>query len=195
MKFFQKPKFLIPVLLLLVLLIGASIAGYAIGRYRTDVVMTDKITTRTQLVDSFRLTSTRSADGQTEVVSGDTAYLTPGTELGLRFTLEGKSVIRSYLYVEVTGGNADGLLAEDWARLEGVTGKHGGAVYAYSKILDGSKEDLTVEILRKGLTMDVQSEEAASPLSFCGYLLQITNEETRGTEGAKTTFVNKFPQG
>jgi hypothetical protein len=194
MKFFQKPKFLIPVLLLLVLLIVGSVAGYAIGKYRSDVVLTGTVTTRTQLVGGFRLTASRSSDGSTEITDAETAYLIPGAEVDLSLTIEGKTEILSYLYVEITGKLDPSLLTEDWTLLDGVTGKHGGAVYAYAKVLDGSEADMNISILRKGMTMDANSEEPASPLSFCGYLLQITSENTRGIEEAKTTFVNKFPQ-
>ena len=192
MKFFQKPKFLIPVLLLLILLVVGSVAGYAMGRYRTDVVLTDSVSVRTRLVDSFRLETARSGGAQSDE---DTAYLLPGTEVTLRFSLLGKTAIRSYLYVEITGDVEPSMVAEGWRLLEGVTGKHGGAIYAWREVLDGSEEDLTVGILRKGLTMDAEAGADAAPLSFCGYLLQITAEAQRGEDLAKTTFTDRFPQG
>lgn len=192
MKYVQKPKFLIPVLLLLILLVVGSIAGYAMGRYRTDVVLTDSVTVRTRLADSFRLETTRSGGARSE---DDTAYLLPGAELALRLSLEGKTAIRSYLYVEITGDLEPSMVAEGWKLLEGVTGKHGGAVYAWQTVLDGTEEDLTVGILRKGLTMDADAGTSAPPLSFCGYLLQITAEAQRGEDAAKTTFTDRFPQG
>ena len=192
MKFFQKPKFLIPVLLLLILLVVGSVAGYAMGRYRADVVLTDSVSVRTRLVDSFRLETARSGGA---VNDDDTAYLLPGTELALRFSIEGKTAIRSYLYVEITGDVEPSMVAEGWRLLEGVTGKHGGAIYAWQTVLDGTEEDLTVAVLRKGLTMDADAEADAAPLSFCGYLLQITAEAQRGEDLAKTTFTDRFPQG
>ena len=192
MKFYQKPKFLIPVLLLLILLVVGSVAGYAMGRYRADVVLTDSVSVRTRLVDSFRLETTRSGGAQSDE---DTAYLLPGTELALRLSIEGKTVIRSCLYVEITGNVEPSMVAEGWRLLEGVTGKHGGAIYAWQDVLDGTEEDLTIGILRKGLTMDANADPEASPLSFCGYLLQITAEAQRGEDLAKTTFTDRFPQG
>lgn len=192
MKFFQKKKFLIPVLLLLILLIAGSIAGYAIGKYRTEVVMTGSVTASTRLVDSFRLSAVRKADGaSSEEPEADTAYLIPGTELGFNLQIQGKSDVGAYLYVEVTGEGAE--LTEDWRRLDNVVGKHGGAVYAYSKLLDGSDPDLTVPLLKKGLS-PASDEAVPSPLSFCGYLLQVNGEPSRGLDQMRSTFVNKFPQ-
>lgn len=195
MKFFRKPKFLVPVLLLLILLIVGSVAGYALGKYRTDLVMTDTVSRRTQLVDSFRLSVVRS-DGRSETdeTGADTAWLIPGTALQLRFSIEGKTALRSWLYVEITGSVDAAQLAEGWRLLEGVTGKHGGAVYAYREILDGAQPDMSVEILRGGLTLEGAPEQDDPELSFCGYLLQITSEPARGEDAARTVFVNKFPQ-
>ena len=195
MKFFQKPKFLVPVLLLLILLIIGSVAGYALGKYRAEVVLTDSVTARTQLVDSFRLQTVRSGSGAAEQADADTAYLLPGTALDLQLAIDGKTAIRSYLYVEITGDLDPALISENWSRLEGVTGKHGGAIYAYQSILDGSQENLTIGILRKPLTMDADAETSLPSLSFCGYLLQITSEAERGADQAKETFIDRFPQG
>lgn len=189
-----KTKYLIPILFLLILVIVGSVAGYAIAKYRTDVVMTDAVTVRTQLADSFRLQTVRGVgSAETEEPADGNAYLIPGTTLGLRLSLEGKTAIRSYLYVEITGSVDDALLNGSWRRLDGVTGRHGGAVYAYDRVLDGAEKDLDVDVFRSGLTADPELSED-EPLSFCGYLLQITTEATRGEDQARLTFVNKFPQ-
>ena len=192
MKFDKKSKFLVPVLLLLVLVIIGSVAGYALGKYRADVVMTGKLTTSSRLVESFKLQATRSGAGTSEEAA-DEICLLPGTDLEMQFNIAGKTAVRSYLYVEVTGEHDSSMLADGWRRLDGVAGKHGGAVYAYETVLDGSKEDLNVEILRSGLTMDTETD--FSELSFCGYLLQITTEAERNSDQARMTFINKFPQG
>lgn len=192
MKLFQNKKFLVPVLLLLVLVIIGSVAGYALGKYRSDYVLTNHVTVSTRLVDSFQLTAVRKADGKSvEESEAETAYLIPGTELNFELLIQGKSDIGAYLYVEVTGEGAE--LSSDWRPLDNVVGKHGGAVYAYSKALDGSQADLRVPLLKKGLSPTSDEAESA-PLSFCGYLLQVNGEPTRGTDAMRTTFVNKFPQ-
>lgn len=194
MKFFQKPKFLVPALLLLVLLIAGSIAGYALGRYRTELVMTGSVTGRTQLAEGFRLTAVRS-DGRTadSETLGEEAFLIPGTGLNLRLSVEGKTEIPACLYVEVTGALDETALTDAWRRLEGVSGKHGGAVYAYRTVLDGTEPELELPLLRSPLTAS-PADSQAEPLSFCGYLLQITTEADRAEDQARTTFVNKFPQ-
>ena len=191
MKFYQKPKFLIPVLLLLILLVVGSVTGYALGRYRTEVVLTDAVSVRTRLADGFRLRASRSGTES----DADTAYLLPGTELDLALSVEGKTAVPARLYVEITGDVEPVMVAEGWSLLEGVTGKHGGAVYAWHTVLDGAEENLTVEILRRGLTMDPEAEARGSDLRFCGYLLQSTGEAEGGQDQARATFVNRFPQG
>ena len=191
MKFFQKPKFLIPVLLLLILLVVGSVTGYALGRYRTEVVLTDAVSVRTRLADGFRLRASRSGTES----DANTAYLLPGTELDLALSVEGKTAVPARLYVEITGDVEPSMVAEGWRLLEGVTGKHGGAVYAWKTVLDGAEENLTVEILRRGLTMDPEAETRSPARGFCGYLLQLTSEAEGGEDQAITTFVNRFPQG
>ena len=184
-----------PVLLLLILLIVGSVAGYALGRYRADVVMTDRFSTRTQLAEGFRLQTLRTGTGvAAEAEEAKDAYLLPGTGLALQLSVEGKTEIPAYLYVEVTGSLRPEALTDDWRLLEQVTGKHGGAVYAYRSLLQGAERDLTVQILRDDLRPRDDPEAEDAPLSFCGYLLQLTSEPSRGADQARTVFVNRFPQ-
>ena len=109
MKFDKKSKFLVPVLLLLVLVIIGSVAGYALGKYRADVVMTGKFTTSSRLVESFKLQATRSGAGTSEEAA-DEICLLPGTDLEMQFNIAGKTAVRSYLYVEVTGEHGNILV-------------------------------------------------------------------------------------
>lgn len=198
MKALNNKKFLIPLLLLLVLLIAGSITGYVVAKYKTDVVMTDEISYSTQLADSFRLVAERTETGKRAVTEEepvrDTVYLIPGTSVNLSIQLNGKSDIQSYLYIEVLGATESEQLTDDWTLLEGVTGKHGGAVYTYKNILDGTEADLSVPILKETITTDPIPSEESSSLTVCGYLLQINGEAKRDPEQAKITFTNMFPQ-
>lgn len=86
-----------------------------------------------------------------------------------------------YLYVEVVASDASGVLnysmANTWKLLDGVTGKHNGAVYVY-KTTDGNR--VTADVAATGILennlvavkdFDVNSDAEAS-LTFYGYLCQ-----------------------
>ncbi len=157
--------------------------------------MTDRFTARTQLAEGFRLQTVRTGSGiAAETADAPEAWLLPGTGLALQLSVEGKTEIPAYLYVEITGSLSPAALTDDWRLLEDVTGRHGGAVYAYRYMLKGADRDLTVAILRNDLRFQSDPEAADAPISFCGYLLQRTAESRGGEDQARTVFVNRFPQ-
>ncbi len=190
----KKTKFrkLLPILLavLVVIGIGAGAAGYARARYRTQIMKTGETTWKTQLASGFTLVmndTTMEADGAytagTAEVTEGSNYLIPGTVVPRIPVLHitGKSDVPCYLYVEVLADNEEGLasceLTDDWTLLEGVRGMDGGDVYIYrnGEVLTSEiGSEFSVAVLKDGVRADRRPAGQEAELSFCGYLLQVT---------------------
>lgn len=76
----------------------------------------------------------------TDRVTGNSYEVLPGTTVKKdpQIRVTGKNDVAAYLYVEIvdnTGANLTWSIADGWTRLDSVTGKNGGAVYAYNTTL------------------------------------------------------------
>jgi len=199
-------KKLLPILLAVLVLLGlgAGAAGYARARFRTEIMRTGTTSWNTQLASGFTLQMNeidmeedgtyRSVPGAT--VTEATGFLIPGTEIPQIPYLEikDKSDIPCYLYVEVLADNEEQKaafqLTEDWTLLD-VKGMDGGDVYVYRNgeaITSAVGDDFTVPVLKDGIRTDRSPAEKDAGLSFCGYLIQVTegtaaevfSQKTRG---------------
>ena len=197
MKAIKSKKFLVALLVLLVLVLIGSIAGFAMAKYRSETADSETISSQAKLVGEFRLMARRTETGKSaktteEPVDGTVCRL-PGTSVNLFFEIKGKSSIKSILFLEIISG--DITPAEGWRLLEGVAGKNGGKVYAYTTVLDGTAADLNVDILAQDVETDpVPAKETTDPIKVCGYLLQLTSDAEKETDPARAVFVKAVPQ-
>lgn len=76
-------------------------------------------------------TAKRVTENSYEVLPGSSVPKDP------TITVKGKNDVAAYLYVEIVDGtsNINWSIADGWTRLDGVTGKYGGAVYVYKDTL------------------------------------------------------------
>lgn len=76
-------------------------------------------------------TAERVTENSYEVLPGSSVPKDP------TITVKGKNDVAAYLYVEIVDGtsNINWSIADGWTRLDGVTGKYGGAVYVYKDTL------------------------------------------------------------
>ena len=90
-------------------------------------------------------------------------------------TIDGKTGIPAYLYLEVTG--PDTTLNDGWTKLDGVTGLKGGRVYAYETILTDKSVsgDIKPEI---SITWSNIPQTEAKSLEVYAYLIQKTGDES-----------------
>lgn len=138
-------------LLILAVLLLSGLMGAALGKYIRTMSFPGKVTFSATLATGMKLQEhqvERQSDGSYETTpvllpdegvagKGNDYVLLPGLDIPKDpfITVEGKTSIPAYLYVEVLDTTADTLsytMADHWLKLEGVTGKNGGAVYVYS---------------------------------------------------------------
>lgn len=176
------------------LAVGSSLAGVSYAKYRTTSLLTGQLQYTNQLAQSFVLTQkdrTVDPDGayraDANTVQQVEYFLIPGITLPQEPSLQitGKTEIPAYLYVEVQAENLDAKLSYrltgDWIKLDGLKGAHGGQMYVYKNQLltDQSQGLEDIPILDGGLTLeDVPIAGQPETLSFYGYLLQATAEDT-----------------
>ncbi len=179
----------IVLIVLLVVAIVASVASYVYGKYRTEVLLTGTAR-KTSLAGSFTLQMQEmmmEEDGSytagDAAVTEQTNYLIPGTAIPQSpvITIQGKTDVPCYLYLEVLADNeeekASCALTDDWTLLENVRGLKGGEVYVYQKgekLTSSVGAVFTTQVLRDGISAERIPAEKAAELSFCGYLIQVT---------------------
>lgn len=185
-------KYLLPTLLavLVVIGIGAGAVGYTRAKYRTQIMRTGETTWRTQLAAGFTLVmndTKMEPDGSytagTDFVTEGSNYLIPGAEIPCIPVLHitDKSDIPCYLYVEVLANDEEGKavyeLTDDWTLLSDVTGVDGGEIYVYqngAKLTSEIGSDVRIPLLKSGIRADKVPALQGGDISFCGYLLQVT---------------------
>lgn len=140
-------------LLILGVLLISGLVGGAVGKYIKTMQFNGKITFSATLATGMVLQEhqvERKADGDYETIAaiiptevdGTTVntnqyVLLPGHDIPKDpyIIITGKTSIPAYLFVEVIDGTADTLtytVEDHWLKLDGLTGKNGGAVYVYS---------------------------------------------------------------
>lgn len=142
-----------PVLIaLLVVLLISGIIGSALGKYIKTIYFPGQIVFSATLATGMKLQEhqvQRQEDGSYETTpvllpgeggnNGNNYVLMPGLDIPKDpfITVVEKTAIPAYLFVEVldtTEATLSYALENHWLLLEGLTGKHGGAVYVYSTV-------------------------------------------------------------
>lgn len=99
-------------------------------------------------------------------------------------TITQKTSVPAYLYVEIVDGTTGGIfswtIADNWTKLDGVTGKNGGTVYVYNTVLTNTSCPTgSIPVLKDNKVTvanadDLQLGDAGKTISFYGYLAQAT---------------------
>lgn len=133
-------------LILVALVLVGGLIGAAVGKYIKTTTYTGTLTVNAELAESMTLLESeakRNNDGtyylNTAKTVTENAYeLIPGLDIPKdpHITITKKTPIEAYLYVEVVDNTPNGAIGYEmtgnWLLLEGVTGKHNGAVYVYT---------------------------------------------------------------
>lgn len=195
-------------LLFAVLFCFSVVLCIAVAKYVMDVPFTGNVTFKADLVGEFTLTESKAvkqANGTYlltgEQVTQNQYILMPGVDVLKNPTvfITGKTAIPAYLYVEVI--YIDNLpedvptpitysMATGWKAL-GITGPHGGTVYVYSQVLDGTVKNLSLPIIyQERLTVSDQLPRGTvATMTFYGYMAQQVSAYANATE----TFTANFP--
>lgn len=186
--------------LLAVLFCLSAVTFVAVAKYIKDVPYTGNVTFKADLVETFTLTETK-AERQTsgsyilsgEEVTQNSYTLMPGVDVPKNpmVKITGKTAVPAYLYVEVCSNLPDTVtyaIVSHWTDL-GITGPHGGKVYVYTSVLDGTVKDLTLPIIDKEIlyVSDTLDRGTTATMTFYGYMAQ----QVSGRD-EKATFTNEF---
>lgn len=190
--------------LLAVLFCLSAVTFVAVAKYIKDVPFTGNVTFTANLAEKFTLTETkivRQTDGTyslTESETSENSYtLMPGVDVPKdpKITIEGKTAVPAYLYVEVLESEnfpatVTYSMATGWTDLE-ITGPKGGKVYVYGTVLDGTTPDLTIQILENDTLIVSQNllRGTTATMTFYGYMAQQVSAYANATE----TFTANFP--
>lgn len=191
------------------LLVCAIFVGGSYAKYRSEVVVTDKLSYTNQLSKSFSLQEyelTQQRDGSsvlTDTITEEaqTYQLIPGAKIPQDpfITVEGKTDVAAVLYLEVAT-NAAGItydLTDDWTRLDGVTGPKGGQVYAFQggrtlNEADTKDGPLVVHILRdQAYHVDKNPGTTTGSIRMAGYLVQSGEAYTVSAKDAAVLFASR----
>ena len=193
--------------LLAVLFCLSAVTFVAVAKYIKDVPFSGNVTFKADLVETFTLTeseATRKTDGTyslntSKSVESNPYTLMPGVDVPKdpKITIEGKTAVPAYLYVEVI--YIDSLpedvaipitysMATGWEAL-GITGPNGGKVYVYGTVLDGTTPNLTIPILENDTLKVSQNllRGTTATMTFYGYMAQ----QVSGRD-EKATFTSEF---
>lgn len=186
--------------LLAVLFCLSAVTFVAVAKYIKDVPYTGNVTFKANLAKNFTLIETeaeRQTDGTyslTESETSENSYtLMPGVDVPKNpmVKIEGKTAVPAYLYVEVCSNLPDTVtyaIVSHWTDL-GITGPHGGKVYVYTSVLDGTVKDLTLPIIDEEIlhVSDKLSHTTTATMTFYGYMAQ----QVSGRD-EKATFTANF---
>lgn len=192
-------------LLLAVLFCLSAVTFVAVAKYIKDVPFSGNVTFTANLAETFTLTeseATRNTDGtyslDTDTSTAENPYtLMPGVDVPKdpKITIEGKTAVPAYLYVEVLESEnfpatVTYSMAEGWTDL-GITGPNGGKVYVYGTVLDGTTPNLTIQILENNILKVSQNllRGTTAAMTFYGYMAQQVSAYTNATE----TFTANYP--
>lgn len=187
--------------LLAVLFCLSAVTFVAVAKYIKDVPYIGNVTFKANLAKTFTLTESeakRNTDGtyslDTTTSTDENPYtLMPGVDVPKdpKITIEGKTAVPAYLYVEVCSNlpaTVTYAIVSHWTDLN-ITGPHGGKVYVYTSVLDGTVKDLTLPIIDKEIlyVSDKLSHTTTATMTFYGYMAQ----QVSGRD-EKATFTNEF---
>ena len=174
--------------LLAVLFCLSAITFVVVAKYAKDIPFSGTVTFKAHLADNLTLTESqaiRQANGTYTLntatpVSGNTYVLMPGVDIPKdpKITVYGKTAVPAYLYVEVVisalPADITYAMADGWGKLTGITGPQGGTVYVYNTLLNGTPNEVTVQILKNNtLTVSQKlSQTATGTVTFYAYLCQ-----------------------
>jgi hypothetical protein len=181
-KFLQSRKTLALILgvVLLLLLLGALLIPGGSAKYRTQVVQANAVNYNDRLAESFTLSHVHQKE------NGTCYYLQlPGTTTTFAPTISinGKTEIPAYLYLEVTG--PDTTLNAGWTQLGGVTGLNEGRVYAYETILTNENKDWTIIPKISIVWSKIPPKNTNSTLHIYAYMIQQESAETTAESAFK----------
>lgn len=189
-------------LLLAVLFCLSAVTFVAVAKYIKDIPFTGNVTFKADLAETFTLTETqavRQNDGSYilsgEQVTQNSYTLMPGVDVPKdpKITITGKTTVPAYLYVEVLESKnfpatVTYSMATGWTDLE-ITGPHGGKVYVYDIVLNGTTPDIRI---LKNDTLKVSQNlprGTTATMTFYGYMAQQVSAYANATE----TFTANFP--
>lgn len=173
-------------LLFAVLFCLSAITFVVVAKYVKDIPFSGTVTFKAHLADNLTLTESRAirqANGTYTLntatpVSGNTYVLMPGVDIPKdpKITVYGKTAVPAYLYVEVIStlpADVTYAMADGWTVL-GTPGPKGGTVYVYNTLLNGTPNEVTVQILKNNtLTVSQKlSQTATGTVTFYAYLCQ-----------------------
>ena len=189
--------------LLAVLFCLSAVTFVAVAKYIKDVPFSGNVTFTANLAETFTLTESeakRNTDGTYSLDTGtskaeNTYTLMPGVDVPKdpKITIEGKTAVPAYLYVEVCSNLPTTVaysMAEGWKAL-GIIGPKGGKVYVYGTVLDGTTPNLTIQILENDTLKVSQNllRGTTATMTFYGYMAQQVSAYANATE----TFTANFP--
>ncbi len=186
------------------LLCAVGLTGrVAVGKYISGKVTQGDLYIGSQLATSFKLLeheAVQQTDGSYTLgaaeVTSNTYKLIPGLTIPKDpyISIVGKTPVSAYLYLEVIEQDIGFDYTVDsayWTSL-GVTGPHGGAVYAYTGgLIDDTSAGLDRIPILAGNSFTLGSTPVTGgteALRFCGFLVQPTDTETT----AAAAFNGKF---
>lgn len=189
--------------LLAVLFCLSAVTFVAVAKYIKDVPFSGNVTFTADLVETFTLTESeakRKTDGtyslDTTTSKAENTYtLMPGVDVPKdpKITIEGKTAVPAYLYVEVLESEnfpatVTYSMATGWKDL-GITGPNGGKVYVYGTVLNGTTPNLTIPILKNDTLKVSQNllRGTTATMTFYGYMAQ----QVSGRD-EKATFTDEF---
>lgn len=186
--------------LLAVLFCLSAVTFVAVAKYIKDIPFTGNVTFKADLVETFTLTETKAVRQTSgsyilsgEQVTENTYTLMPGVDVPKNpmVKITGKTAVPAYLYVEVCSNlpaTVTYAIVSHWTDLN-ITGPHGGDVYVYKSVLDGTVKDLTLPIIDKEIlyVSDTLDRKTTATMTFYGYMAQ----QVSGRD-EKTAFNNEF---
>ena len=188
--------------LLAVLFCLSAVTFVAVAKYIKDVPYTGNVTFKADLVETFTLTETKAVRQTSgsyilsgEQVTQNSYILMPGVDVPKNpmVKITGKTAVPAYLYVEVCSNlpaTVTYAIVSHWTDLN-ITGPHGGKVYVYTSVLDGTTENLTLPIIDKEIlyVSDTLDRGTTATMTFYGYMAQQVSAYANATE----TFTANFP--
>ena len=179
------------------LLIAAAAIAVSVGaKYVTEVGVPGTLIVKAGLADKVSVLEfepERQKDGtyllhSDSVVSESAFVLMPGVDAARHpfVRIEKKTEVPSFVYIEVVNAFDEKVtfdLIEDWEKLEGVTGKNGGEVYAYKEtVASDDDDDVDLPILEDDSVVVshtyIAEGEAETNLSFYPYMAKAEEGKT-----------------
>ena len=160
-------------LVLILLLSVTPLAANGFAKYTRTVTLTGEVQyggqTVRKLADSFTISTGDVAEFP--LIPGTTPAPAPVAQI------TGKTEIPAYLYIEVVNNGAPETVSvnDNWTKLDGVTGEHGGQVYVYAPGPLTGDPSQPITILQSG-ELDKTPLETGGTLTVYGYLVEKTDD-------------------